>query len=82
MIVLAYNIMHLQNLCGHSRQDDIMEDYCDGSQFKQHPLFPNELHLLQVMLYFDEVEVCNPLGSSAKIHKLGVFRSVYVHVPV
>lgn len=55
-----------------------MEDYCDGSQFKQHPLFSNEPHSLQIMLYYDEVEVCNPLGSSAKIHKLGVFQLMYV----
>ena len=26
---------------------------------------------LQIMLYYDEVEVCNPLGSNRKKHKLG-----------
>jgi len=26
---------------------------------------------LQVVFYYDEVEVCNHLGSKAKVHKLG-----------
>lgn len=46
---------------------------CDGSEFKKHPLYLAEPQSLQVMLYFDEAELCNPLGSSSKIHKIGVF---------
>ena len=45
--------------------------FCDGSLYKTHPLFSVQPTALQVMLYFDELEVCNPLGSSAKVHKLG-----------
>ena len=60
-------------LRGHSSEDECLGDFCDGSLFKNHPLFSLEPHALQVMLYFDELEVCNPLGSSAKVHKLGRF---------
>ena len=28
---------------------------------------------LQLTLYYDDLEVCNPLGSKAKIHKLGTY---------
>ena len=28
-------------------------------------------------MYFDELEICNPLGSKAKIHKLGLFDYKY-----
>lgn len=28
---------------------------------------------LQINLYFDEVELCNPLGSKVKVHKLGMY---------
>ena len=48
-----------------------MNDYCDGKVFKEHPLFTTHKNSLQINLYFDELEVCNPLGSKAKIHKLG-----------
>lgn len=33
---------------------------------------------LEIFLYFDELEVCNPLGSKAKIHKLGEFMCMHV----
>lgn len=46
-------------------------DYCDGDAFKKHKLFSKVSNGLQIMLYFDELEVCNPLGSKAKTHKLG-----------
>ena len=59
-------------LRGHKVQDEHLGDFCDGSLFKNHPLFSVEPHALQIMLYFDELEVCNPLGSSAKVHKLGM----------
>ena len=51
---------------------DFMEDYCDGEVFKNHPLFSLEKKALQLLLYYDEVEICNPLGSKRKIHKLGM----------
>lgn len=47
-------------------------DYCDGSDFMDHPLYSVERRALQIMVYFDEVEVCNPLGTKVKTHKLGV----------
>ena len=48
-----------------------MGDYCDGILFKQHPLYSIESHALQIILYYDELELYNPLGTSAKIHKIG-----------
>lgn len=48
-----------------------LEDYCDGTLFSEHPLFSVNECGLQVMLYYDDVEVCNPLGSAATVHKLG-----------
>lgn len=61
----------MQVLGGHSRTDDILEDICDGKRFKEHPLYSNDKTALQIMLYFDELEVCNPIGSNRKKHKLG-----------
>ena len=34
--------------------------------YQQHPLFT-----LQVLFYYDDVEVCNPLGSKKQQHKIG-----------
>ena len=51
----------------------MLRDYCDGVAFKQHKLFRIVKNGLQIMLYYDDVEVCNPLGSKAKIHKLSMY---------
>ena len=55
----------------HASSDFIMRDLYDGSFIKTHPLFESYPNALQFIIYFDDIEVCNPLGSSAGIHKLG-----------
>lgn len=56
---------------------DILHDYCDGEGFAIHPLFSVHDDALQIFMYFDELEICNPLGSKARIHKLGLFDYKY-----
>lgn len=50
----------------------MLMDYCDSKTFHEHPLFSQEPTALQLILYFDELEVCNPLGSRRKKHKIGM----------
>lgn len=59
----------------HVRDDGLLSDFCDGELYKTHPLFSQDPHALQLILYFDEFEVCNPLGSRANKHKIGMFFS-------
>ena len=59
-------------MMGHGRNDGLIEDYCDGSFFKDHALYSNCPTALHLMLYYDDIEVCNPIGSRAKKHKLGM----------
>ena len=54
------------------RTDDFIEDFCDGTVFKNHSLFSKDPYALQVVAYYDELELCNPLGSHVKQHKLGI----------
>ena len=48
---------------GHSQKSGLLGDYCDGSDFQKHPLYSHEKNALQILLYYDEVEICNPLGT-------------------
>lgn len=41
-----------------------MQDFCDGTAYRNHPLFSTHPKVLQIILYYDVAEVCNPLGSS------------------
>ena len=66
-----YYIYILQVPRGNSRNDGLLADYCDGFIFQKHALYSLQRNALQIFLYFDEVEVCNPLGTKVKCHKLG-----------
>ena len=55
----------------HGSKDRVMRDMCDGSIYKSHSIFREDEHALQIIAYYDEIELCNPLGSSTKKHKLG-----------
>ena len=52
--------------------DNKLEDFCDGSVFKEHILFTTDPKALQIICYYDELEMVNPLGAYVKKHKVGV----------
>lgn len=56
-----------------------MHDYCDATEFKNHPLFSKNPHALQLILYYDDIEVCNPLGSRRTKHKIGKYQLYACH---
>lgn len=49
---------------------NVLSDFCDGSLFQNHSLFSVDAHALQIVAYYDELEVVNPIGSFVKKHKL------------
>ena len=49
----------------------VLKDFCDGSIMNDHPLFKSDKKALQIIAYFDEVEVVNPIGSYVNTHNLG-----------
>lgn len=57
---------------GHTLKDGLLSDFCDGSAYSSHQLFSHSTRCLELILYYDDVEICNPLGSRAKTHKLGM----------
>ena len=50
-----------------SLQTIVMDLCLSHNFFKDHP------DGLQIIAYFDEIEVCNPLGAQSGVHKLGIF---------
>ena len=54
-------------------------DISDGSAIRSDRLL-SVPQSLKVMLYYDDLEVCNPLGSSKKIHKLGLSYTLILHM--
>ena len=66
-------IVMLKVMDGHQQTcAGILSDYCDGKRFHENQLFSTNPVALQLMLYYDELELCNPLGSRRKKHKIGM----------
>ena len=70
MDLCCLSCLKIQN--SHQRNDGLMADICDGPGVSDHPLFGQDQHALQIILYYDGVELCNPLGANTKKHKLGM----------
>lgn len=58
---------------GHQTRSEILEDFCDGSYFKENALFTRNRMNLQLMLYYDDFTAGNPLGNKTKQTKIGGF---------
>lgn len=59
---------------GHKCKDGEFVDFCCGEIFKNCELFQNYPNSLQIQIYTDDFEICNPIGSKSTIHKVcGVY---------
>ena len=70
MDLCCLSCLKIQN--SHQRNDGLMADICDGPGVSDHTLFGQDQHALQIILYYDDVELCNPLGANTKKHKFGM----------
>lgn len=68
-------IFNNKEICNHITQPcektGVYKDFCDGDYFKDHTLFSEQPHSLQIQIFYDDFELANPLGSKHGIHKIG-----------
>ena len=62
--------------------DGTFEDFCDGELFRSHPIFSQDSRALQVIAFYDELELCNPLGTHVKTHKLGIVLFTLINLAI
>lgn len=74
---------HVQNLIQSEKLSTpgFLKGYQDGQQYQQHGIFKTHPHALRLQLYYDDVEVTNPIGSKAGVHKLGLFYYTIQNLP-
>lgn len=60
--------------------ENIFFDICDGSIFQNDQYFKEHPEAIGLILYHDEVEVCNPLDSKAGKHKLDMYYYVIINI--
>ena len=56
-----------------------MSDVCDGHYYSSHPVFSCNDKALQIVAYYDELVLTNPLMSRRNNYKIGKFYS-FMHV--
>lgn len=57
----------------HRSPDCLLRDICDGEISKENSILHNDDKALQIIGYFDEFTLTNPLMSRAKKYEIGVF---------
>lgn len=63
-------------------QSGHFKSFRDGSFFKENPLLSREELSIAVGLYIDDLEICNPLGTSRKKHKVCAVYWVIANLPI
>ena len=54
-------------------KEGVLYDICDGECLKGNPIFQQNTNALQIVIYHDEIDVCNPLGSHVGKHKIDLY---------
>ncbi|XP_026114794.1 uncharacterized protein LOC113093153 isoform X1 [Carassius auratus] len=67
--ILSNAVNLKEKLQSVSSEKQVYRCLWDGEIFKEHSLFSNEC-AISIILYIDDFEVCNPLGTSRKKHKI------------
>jgi len=57
----------------HTHVEGVYSDIRDGSLFREHVIFKNDLFAFCFMLYADDFELLNPIGQCKGVQKLTVF---------
>ena len=60
---------------------DLLRSYKDGLQYHQNAVLRDHPNAIRIQLYYDDLELANPLGSKTKIHKLGAFYFCIENLP-
>ena len=68
-------VFNQEALSGH------FKSFQDGKYYKENKLLGEQNTCISLGLYIDEFEVCNPLGTSRKIHKITAVYWVVLNLP-
>ena len=66
----------------HYRRDGKLGDFADGSVFENHDIFANDVQALQIILYYDDCDLCNSAGSRVTKHKIAFFYFTLGNLPL
>lgn len=60
----------------------LYESFRDSTSFKNSPFFQAYPNAIRINFYYDDIELCNPIGSRSTFHKLGMFYFTIQNFPL
>jgi hypothetical protein len=72
-----FNFIH----CPPQNSTGCIKSFKDGTRYKQSDFFERHPNALQLLLYNDDIEVANPLGAKASVHKLSMYYFTLANMP-
>ena len=76
LVIVLFVMCNVLLQVNHSHENvslGLLCDYCDSQHFRKHPLFSSDNSSLQLIFYYDELEICNPFRSRRTKHKIGKY---------
>lgn len=64
---------YLQSKAGNRSEDGMIRDIHDGTLIMNHPVLSQDPSALGIMLYQDDLEIANAIGSARGLHKINSF---------
>jgi len=61
-------------------ENGVYRTVLDGSYYQENTFFREHKNSLAIILYYDDLGIANPLGTSSKIHKLSMFYWVLANI--
>lgn len=71
-------MVYLDRNCTQANSNSYLEDFDDGLFVRTHPLFSTEANALKLLIYYDDMNVANPMTN--KVHSLGLFYYQLVNI--
>jgi hypothetical protein len=56
-----------------SSNDGFAKSFVDGNQFKNNPFLQAHPRAIRLQIYYDDIEITNPIGTKTGSHKIGAF---------
>jgi len=69
-----------RDISSSAANTEFLEKFDDGKYAKQHPLFGTGEISLQLLMYYDDFEVVNQIGSKTGKHQMGILHVVLIYV--
>lgn len=72
----------IDNEPNNNTNSESITSFRDTTTFKNSPFFQSHPNAVRINFYYDDIEICNPIGSRSSFHKLAMFYFTIQNFPL